>query len=53
MLYEGFRQYEGGGADKVEDVAEHLPISVDEVVLLQAVQDDWDAAIEHLGQLRL
>ena len=34
-------------------MAEHLAITVDEVVLFEAVQDDGDTAIEHLGQAGL
>ena len=35
---------------KVEDVPEHLPVPVDEVVLLERVQHDGDPAAEHLGE---
>jgi hypothetical protein len=38
---------------EVQDVAEHAAVAVDEVVLLQGVQHDGDAAVEQLGQTRL
>ena len=41
------------GAQVVEDVAEKFAVPVDEVVLLQRVQHDWDAPIKHPGQFGL
>ena len=37
-------------ADKVENVPEHVAVAIDEVVLLEAVQHDGDAAVEHFGE---
>ena len=34
-------------------MTEHVAVAVDEVVLLEAVEDDGHAAVEHLGQARL
>jgi len=38
---------------EVEDVSEHGSVTVDEVVLLQTVQHDGDAAVEEFRQSRL
>lgn len=47
---EGVGDEEARVPHEVEDVSEHAAIPVDEVVLLQGVQDDGDAAIEQFGQ---
>lgn len=51
QLVEVVRYREVVGAKEVEDVAEHLAVAVDEVVLLQTVQYYGYIAIEHVGQL--
>ena len=50
---EVLREEEARVAHKVEHVPEHLAVAVDEIVLLQAVQHNGNAAAEHLRQPRL
>ena len=52
-LVELSRQQQLGGPQEVEDVAEHLAVTVDEVVLLQTVEDDRHAPVEHLAEAGL
>ena len=46
MYLEVVREEQFAGPEKAENVPEYLPIPVDEVVLLQAVQDDGLGAIK-------
>ena len=45
---DGEKAGEEANAKEVEDVLEHLAIMVDELVLLEAVEDDRHAAVQHL-----
>ena len=49
-LVKVFGDGEEADAEEVEDVSEHLVVAVDEVVLLEAVEDDEHAAAAILGR---
>ena len=52
-LSEVGRQQQFSGAQEVQNVSEHRTIAVNEIVLLQVVKDDRDAAVEQLGEARV
>lgn len=52
-VWEVGRQQQLLVAKEVQNVTEHAAVTVDEVVLLQSVQHDWNRPVEHLTQPRL
>ena len=52
-VFEAIREEKSARSHESQDVAEYLPITVDEIMLFEGVQDDGNTTIEHLCQPRL